>query len=75
MTIFMFKNQDQIPYFCININKKNMIRSARLLASFSNKKVDYSMPHPTYTKEQLADVKIEHREPLTFGDKFAHFSI
>ena len=73
MTILRFKNQDQIP-FCININKY-MIRSARLLASFSNKKVDYSMPHPTYTKEQLANVKIEHKEPLTFGDKFAHFAI
>lgn len=33
------------------------------------------MPHPIWPKEDLHKVPITHKEPLTFGDRFAHFSI
>lgn len=39
------------------------------------KNVIYAMPHPVWDKEAMNNVKIDHKEPLTFGDRFAHLFI
>lgn len=39
------------------------------------KTVVYAMPHPVWNEEALNNVKIDHKEPLTFGDRFAHLFI
>ena len=39
------------------------------------KTVVYAMPHPIYSETEINNVKIDHKTPITFGDKFAHLFI
>lgn len=35
----------------------------------------HSMPHPLWTENDYKNVKIDHREPHSLGDRFAHLLI
>ena len=51
-------------------------RLVKLMFSSSPKpNVDYTLPHPKWKKEELEKIVIDHKDPLTLGDKFAHFFI
>lgn len=33
------------------------------------------MPHPIWKESEVDKITIDHKEPITSGDKFAHFLI
>ena len=37
--------------------------------------VSWTLPHPKWSEEELKNVKIDHKTPKTFGDRFANFFI
>jgi Alternative oxidase len=36
---------------------------------------DYTLPHPKWSDEELASIKVEHREPENLQDRLAHWTV